>query len=310
MLRLQTRSILYFDKVRQCGSIREAARHLHVAASAVHRQIVNLEDEIGAPLFDRLPDGLKLTSAGEVLTRHVQTILKDARRTERELQALRGVRAGEIVVATVESAEFDLLPRAVMRMRDRFPGVEILCRTMAASAVPDAVQSAEADIGLSFGIPRRPEFRRVCTTRCDFGVVMRPDHELAAEPYLSVGRCVHFPMVLPAPAATMSPTSNHAVILPLLQTVEERLNVVARVSSIAMVRRLVKQTGAIGFQNRIGMEHELMRRTLVHVPLHAPNPLSSDFDVFTRSGRSAHHALDALIEIIKEELMNEEKPQN
>ncbi|PBX80672.1 hypothetical protein CJT70_33610, partial [Pseudomonas aeruginosa] len=42
----------------------EAARRLNVASSAVNRQILKLEDEIGAPLFDRLPGGLRLTGAG------------------------------------------------------------------------------------------------------------------------------------------------------------------------------------------------------------------------------------------------------
>ena len=63
-LRIHAPAILYFDKVRRCGSFREAARSLNVASSAVNRQILKLEEELGTPLFERLPSGLRLTAAG------------------------------------------------------------------------------------------------------------------------------------------------------------------------------------------------------------------------------------------------------
>ena len=63
-MRIHSIAIRYFDAVRKAGSIREAARQLNVASSAVNRQILKLEAEIGTPLFARLPGGLKLSSAG------------------------------------------------------------------------------------------------------------------------------------------------------------------------------------------------------------------------------------------------------
>ena len=56
-MRIHAAALLYFDAVRRAGSIREAARRLNVASSAVNRQILKLEAEVGAPLFDRLPGG-------------------------------------------------------------------------------------------------------------------------------------------------------------------------------------------------------------------------------------------------------------
>ncbi|MEJ0071623.1 MAG: LysR family transcriptional regulator [Pseudomonadota bacterium] len=63
-LRIHASAIRYFDAVRRAGSIRAAARQLNVASSAVNRQILNLEAEIGTTLFSRLSAGLKLTAAG------------------------------------------------------------------------------------------------------------------------------------------------------------------------------------------------------------------------------------------------------
>jgi DNA-binding transcriptional LysR family regulator len=50
-MHIHARSLAYFDMIRRCGSIREAARRLHLASSAVNRQLLQLEEEFGTPLF-------------------------------------------------------------------------------------------------------------------------------------------------------------------------------------------------------------------------------------------------------------------
>jgi DNA-binding transcriptional LysR family regulator len=77
--------IVYFDAIRRAGSVREAARRLNIASSAVNRQLLKLEAELGTPLFERLPTGLKLTHAGTVFARHVMSVLQDAERFRSEL---------------------------------------------------------------------------------------------------------------------------------------------------------------------------------------------------------------------------------
>src|SRR5262249_60113172 len=67
----------YFLEVARQGSIRKAAQKLFVASSAVNRQILQLEEELGAELFDRLPTGMRLHAAGECVLRHVRSTLHD-----------------------------------------------------------------------------------------------------------------------------------------------------------------------------------------------------------------------------------------
>jgi DNA-binding transcriptional LysR family regulator len=61
------RIIRYVDEVARSGSIRKAAVHLNVTASAVNRRIMDLEDELGTPLFERRSRGVRLTAAGDVV---------------------------------------------------------------------------------------------------------------------------------------------------------------------------------------------------------------------------------------------------
>src|ERR1700688_1008634 len=59
------RLLTYVDAVARYGSIRKAAAALNIASSALNRQILDLEVDLGAPLFERLPRGVRVTSAGE-----------------------------------------------------------------------------------------------------------------------------------------------------------------------------------------------------------------------------------------------------
>jgi len=129
-LRIHAAALNYFDAVRRAGSIRAAARRLNVASSAVNRQILSLEAEVGTQLFHRLPGGLKLTAAGEILAHHVITVLRDAERAESELDALHGLRAGVVELVTLEGSatvSFRLrsppwLSGAAGQRRCRYPG--------------------------------------------------------------------------------------------------------------------------------------------------------------------------------------------
>ena len=66
------RHLRYIDEIARCGSIRLAAERLHVAASAVNRRLLDIEDELGTPVFERLPRGMRLTAAGELFIQYVR----------------------------------------------------------------------------------------------------------------------------------------------------------------------------------------------------------------------------------------------
>ena len=72
-------ALRYFGETVRHGSMRQAAESLHVAASAINRQILKLEDQLECKLFERLPEGVRLTAAGEVLYRHTLSLERPLR---------------------------------------------------------------------------------------------------------------------------------------------------------------------------------------------------------------------------------------
>ncbi|WP_312858697.1 LysR family transcriptional regulator [Rhizobium sp. G21] len=102
--------IHYFQLVARLGSIRRAALALNVAPSSISRVLKQLEDELGTPLFERVRQRLKLTSAGELMLYHARASLGELNRACNEINELHGLHRGSLSVAVVESVARGLMP--------------------------------------------------------------------------------------------------------------------------------------------------------------------------------------------------------
>ena len=113
------RFLRYVDEVARAGSIRKAADVLHVTASAVNRRIMDLEEELGAPLFERRPRGVRLTAAGELFVRYIREQTGDVERMKSQIEDLKGLRRGTVRIACSQALALDFLPREIAAYRDR-----------------------------------------------------------------------------------------------------------------------------------------------------------------------------------------------
>jgi DNA-binding transcriptional LysR family regulator len=86
----------YFTAVAKTGSLRKAADQLYISVSAVHRQIALAEEEFGIDLFERLPNGLKLTLAGEMLYADLIKWQKEFQQTRNRFDEIQGLSRGTI----------------------------------------------------------------------------------------------------------------------------------------------------------------------------------------------------------------------
>jgi DNA-binding transcriptional LysR family regulator len=92
----------YIAEVARCGSIREAADNLHVAASAISRHIRNAEHELGAALFDRTPRGVKCTAAGTLYVDYARSVLAGRDRVRTDIENLNELRRGHVKIHTID----------------------------------------------------------------------------------------------------------------------------------------------------------------------------------------------------------------
>jgi DNA-binding transcriptional LysR family regulator len=291
------RAIGYFDAVRRFGSIREAARQLNIAASAINRHILKLEADIGMPLFDRLADGMALTPAGEVLARHAIAVLQDERRALDELEGLMGLRRGELSLVAVESLGTSFLPELIERMAALYPGIEIKASLAGSNHIPAMITRGEADIGLAFSLPEQPDLHQLTAGRFNVVAVMKPDHPLAGQTRVSFADCLQHPLILPRPDISL-----FDLLEPLIRPHRGGFRVIAEVSSLVLMKHLTLRTGAISFQTRLGLENELKSGALVCLPLHATVPITSELGAYVREGRALPAPVNAFVALIGDAL--------
>ncbi|MDF1778409.1 MAG: LysR family transcriptional regulator [Rhizobiaceae bacterium] len=296
-MRIHSSAIHYFDAVRRAGSIREAARRLNVASSAVNRQILKLEDLVGTPLFDRSSTGVSLSSAGEILAHHVIVVLQDLDRARAEIDALKGARIGHLTIGAVEGVCTSLLPIVLRELKERAPRITYSVDSMGSAAIPEQVQNGLTDIGIAFNLPRSPELRQIFVAKFKLGAIMAPDHPLAQRECVTFSDCADYPMVYASNDLSIS-----QLLDPLITQSKRTIDPAMRTNSIDLMRQLAMQGSAIGFQTLVGLDRSIAMGELVHVPLDAKGPVWSDLGIYVRAGRSVPAAVDLFLKILVEEI--------
>ena len=273
---LHSRLMRYIDEVARTGSIRQAAERLSVASSAVNRQIIAYEEEIGLPLFERLSRGVRLTATGELLVEHIRATLKDHRHTLHRIGDLKTLRRSKINVATVEALTADVLAQVVSAWHQTYPLTRINVTAMPADAIAGAVGRGEAQIGLGFDMAPEPNISIYSSTRCSLGLVIRPDHPLASRASVRLSELSEHAFALPAEGLTIRAMFDRAAKKARL-TVEP----VVVTNSIDLLKRLAmlgdvatvltkadvevdRQRGALAFVPIVGSEVGAQALTIVH----------------------------------------------
>jgi DNA-binding transcriptional LysR family regulator len=146
---MNLRQLQYLLAIADEGSFTRAAEQLLVAQPSLSQQIKRLEQELGGPLLERLPTGVRLTAAGKAFLPEARAAVTHAERATRNARSALGLEAGELEVATVTSVAFGVLPPAFERWHERYPGTTITLREYAhRRALDDAVRLGVGDIAV------------------------------------------------------------------------------------------------------------------------------------------------------------------
>ncbi len=179
MLPLNFNHFYYFYEVAKHGSFTAAARDLMVSQSSLSIQIKQLEQAMGAILFDRRRGGVDLTEAGvsayQVAERAFQDIdqlLSQLRDAERQIH-------GRVSIGTVNSIGIYVLPKALSAFKDAFPDVNVKVDFTDAASVPDLVYQGKVDFGIIPWNRKYADLTSVQLAKFKMFLVAPPEHPLA-----------------------------------------------------------------------------------------------------------------------------------
>src|SRR3984885_5776407 len=144
---MELRDLRYFVAVAHTPHFSRAAAQLRVSQPALSEQIRKLENELGAPLFERTSRGALLTDAGQALLPQARAVLAQAELgTETGRSAADGV-AGTLTLGFIDSAWLGILPPLVHRFVERYPNVKLRLRELGARQQLHALQAREEGRG-------------------------------------------------------------------------------------------------------------------------------------------------------------------
>ncbi|MGI9493899.1 MAG: LysR family transcriptional regulator [Geminicoccaceae bacterium] len=289
----------YFDEVWRSGSIRMAARKLHVASSAVNRQILKIEDELGVKLFKRSASGIRLTAAGELLAEHVTRTLGDAEQTMTRIRALQGEQRQLLSIAGQESVIARFLPPVLVALHAECPDVATVFKAASGTELQHLLRIGEVDFAVAFDPDQADDIETVATVELPVGAVLTPAHPLAGRTCLSLADCLSYPIVLPDQSWPLRALLDHEINKAGLA-----MNIVTSSNSVEFLKTMVDQQLGIGFQTMIGIEAQIERGELKHVPLVDPAPIKQTFALCIRSHRVVTPAYDHLIMLLRRRLID------
>lgn len=258
---LHGRALRYIDEVARQGSIRKAAKTLHVAASAVNRYILELEEELQAPIFERLPRGLKLTSSGEILIQHIRETLRAHQRMRAQIQSLKGLNRGEVVLATMATLAAGRIAEIVAAYREKHPQVSLRIMVGDRTTVAEMVALGQADLAIAYNLPDDTRLQRAAEFRHALGAVVAPAHPLANRKTVRMSDCLLYPLVLADRSLSLrevveATAPARATLVPVVET-----------NSMELMKRLARTTPHITFLNRLDVDREMATGDLVFIPL-------------------------------------------
>ena len=252
-----SRFLRYFMAVGRLGSIRKAADVLNVSASAIDRQILNVEADMEMPLFERLPTGLRLTAAGEIMMAAGIRWQKDLADVRERITDLRGLKRGHVDIAVIDALTKGYLPGTVQAIQQRHPGITIGIKVLTNDAVRAAILNGEVDCGIYF----EPQSFRGITVRAFVDVVLGlltpAGHPLGQHKEARFSACAGSPLIVPA--EPLAVCQQIAVLEGITGVVLDRT---VTSDNIQMITSLVLQGIGIGVLTSIDVITEVRRGLL------------------------------------------------
>ncbi|PZU10220.1 LysR family transcriptional regulator [Sphingomonas sp.] len=198
-----SRFLKYFMAVGRHGSIRRAAEELNVAASSIDRQILNAEAQLGMALFERLPGGLRLSAAGEIMMAAGQRWQKGLDDVHTQIEDLRGLKRGHVEIAMIDALTKGLIPSIIRSVQSLYPGITVKLRVLDNDAVRLAISEGTVDFGIFF-YPQ--SFRDISVKVCGdvvLGFVTPVGHPLGRKREARFSEAVGLKIVAPAEPLAM-----------------------------------------------------------------------------------------------------------
>lgn len=270
----------YIDAVARSGSIRRAAETMAITSTALNRRILAVEDDLGTPIFERLPNGVRLSVAGELFIQHVRQQLSDMERVQSQIADLSGERRGHVAVVCGQALMQAFIPAVIARYRAMHPAVTFSVFTAGRQQAAERLIDFSADVAMVFEPEASPGVQVLLEVRQQLHALVAADHPLAAQKSCRLSECSEYSLALP---------SYRAGIRHLLEKSSAQRNVTIRPTmesdNAELLLNCVRHENMVAFQIPVAFAMNSRSDGIATVPVNEKDVPSGALQVCQQRGR-------------------------
>lgn len=252
----------YFLEVARIGSLRKAADNLHISASAIDRQILLAEEELDVQLFERLPQGMRLTLAGEMLASQLKRSQKEYLRTLENIDDLKGLKRGHVSIAMIGALSEGHIAKALAALSVEYPHISFDLRILDNQEIAIQIATAEVDFGLMLDPVEHASLAIKSVTDIPLGVAMPLNHPLALFSELRPSQLVdHRLLVAAAPLTIQKHTQS------LFTQYQWDFEQAVVCNSVSMMRSLIREGTGISVLSLLDVADDVANHKMRFISL-------------------------------------------
>lgn len=195
---MDIRVLRYFLAVAREQSYSVAAQRLFLSQPTLSRQIKELEDELGKPLFIRSNKGVTLTEEGMILRKRTEEIVELLDKTEQEIRHSSDVVSGKVYIGAGETYAIKLIADTAQKLQSDHPDIQYSIYSADGTDVLERLDKGLIDFGLIFQSYDQAKYEGFDIPLKDtFGVLMRRDAPLADKDEIKLSDLKHLPLIIP-----------------------------------------------------------------------------------------------------------------
>ena len=284
-----------FHTVATVSSFSKAAEELQISQPAVSIQVRELEESMGSALLLRLRRGLRLTDTGEAVYSYTQRIFSLAEEMQSAVQDIQGLSAGKLTIGSSSTPGEYILPWAIGKFRQKYPGVEVSLSISNTQTVVEKIYNRELDMGMA-GAPISLKGLKSFTYVSDEIVfIAAPTHPLAGKDKVELKELNGHDIILREQGSATRRTAEECISKHGLS-----LKVVMDLGSNEAVKRAVAAGLGLGLISRLAVSPDTVAGFIKVIDVNGwdcTRPLT----VFYREDRHLPSAQLAFLSLLREE---------
>lgn len=239
-----------------------AADRLFISQPAVSKQIAELEAALGVSLFDRLPRGLRLSAAGEVLAGYARRLFATEADAEQAVAEMKGLKQGKLTIGASLTIGGYLMPRLLGAYHKQYPGIALHLEIANTQVIQQKLREHALDLGLTEGFAEDAALDAEVFAEDTLAAIVPPGHPLLEQSAVSAARFCAEPFLMREPGSGTREVVERALY---------QRGVIVRpamsLGSTEAIKRGVASGLGVAIVSRLALEMEIANGLLCPLPL-------------------------------------------